>query len=501
MNDRQLYDFLLRQKNPDVSRRYFFKWLTKAGVGGMSALTLANMAFPGCAQANLPEVGIIKPPVGNDELLIGVVGAFTGIGAFVGRITERGIDTAVRRINATGGIGGRKVNWLKGDAGTDTALARQKFTEFAQDPRVAGIIFATPLGINESRQDIKRGNVPTISTFADLFSSGRLYPEDPEAPRSIFQFAIPGAWTIDIIARYAKEDRGYSKIGILYLALLAGDFEKVVQGAAAKYGLDVVATEVFQLNATELGPQLQRLRASNCEALWIYGLPNDTANIVKGLAGLGASYIDTPTAKDPSSWHPHLMGDPAGLGERQWAVLAGDDAKVGTASAYHLGGLLYLPQFKLAGWMEEYLGIAGTGGEDGPADSYYTLVKAVEDAGTATDRDKVVSAIETGGERSFSGLDFNFTAQRHLARSQDDQVMVTFERNTPEKTDPPYQLGKEWSQGLANVPFNPTHLVRPNLEANKRRYPEIVATILKDGYGTQCTKEPDGTLSKRCKVH
>src|SRR3972149_6162494 len=108
----------------------------------MSALTLANLAFPACAQPNLNEEGWIKTKVGADELLVGVVGAFTGIGAFVGRITERGIDTAVRRINATGGIGGRKVNWLKGDAGTDTALARQKFTEYAQDTRVAGVIFA-----------------------------------------------------------------------------------------------------------------------------------------------------------------------------------------------------------------------------------------------------------------------------------------------------------------------------------------------------------------------
>lgn len=500
MNDRQLYDFLMRQKNPEVSRRYFFKWLTKAGVGGAAALSLSNLAFSGCVQPNLGEAGIVPTPVLPDQILVGVVGAFSGVGAFVGRITERGIGTAVARINATGGIGGRKVNWLKGDAGTDTAIARQKFTEFSQNDQVVGVIFATPLGINESRQDIKKGNVPTIATFSDLYSTNNLYPQDPDAPRSIFQFAVPGTWTLDVIAKYASQDRGYKKVGILYLALLAGEFERNVKTAAAKYGMDVVAVEQFQLNATELGPQLQRLRSSGCETLWIYGLPNDTGNIVKGLAGLDASYIDTPTAKNGPGWHPHLMGDPAGLGERQWAVLAGPDAKVGTASAYHLGGLLYLPQFNLANWMLEYLGTNGSGGEDGPADSFYTFVKAVEDA-KSIERDKVVAAIENGTERKFSGLGFRFAPDKHLARDPDDSVMVTFERNEPTPTDPPYQLGREWEAGLKDLEFNPTHLVRPNLEANRRRYPEIVDTILKEGWGTQCTKLPNGTLSKECKIH
>jgi hypothetical protein len=49
--------------------------------------------------------------------------------------------------------------------------------------------------------------------------------------------------------------------------------------------------------------------------------------------------------------------------------------------------------------------------------------------------------------------------------------------------------------------YGPTYLVRPTLEANKRAHPEVMAEVLEKGYGTQCTKHPDGTLSKECKIH
>jgi branched-chain amino acid transport system substrate-binding protein len=503
VNESQLYDFLVRQRNPEISRRYFFKWLVKKGVGGMTALTLANLAFNSCTVGRFEEEGLIRTGGGSkDALLVGVVGAFSGLGAFVGRLTERGLNAAVAEINKNGGIGGRKVDWLKGDGGTDVAQARQKFTEFAQDPRVIGIMFATPLGVNESLRDIKKGNIPTILTFTDLYSTNRLYPQDPNAPRSVFQYFLPGKWILEGLARYAKQDRGYTKIGVMYVSLLGADFENLAREAASKFGLQIVASETYPLNATDVGPQLQRLKASGCEALAVYGLPSDTANVVKGLAALGAKYKDTPTAKSGTQWAPQLMGDPAGMGERQWAVLAGDAAATGSVSVWHIGGLLYLPQFKLPQWIEEHTGEIATGGEESPADSFYALVKAVEDAGS-TDKDKMVAALENGKERVFSGFPFSFTPTDHLARKPEDVIMITLEFNgKPAPTDPPYELGAEWTETLLREqPFNPTHLVRPTLEENRKRHPEVIKEILERRFGTQCTREPDGTLSPRCKIH
>jgi hypothetical protein len=44
-------------------------------------------------------------------------------------------------------------------------------------------------------------------------------------------------------------------------------------------------------------------------------------------------------------------------------------------------------------------------------------------------------------------------------------------------------------------------LVRPTIEANRRVLPEVMDTVMDQGYGTQCTTQADGTLSNACKIH
>ena len=36
---------------------------------------------------------------------------------------------------------------------------------------------------------------------------------------------------------------------------------------------------------------------------------------------------------------------------------------------------------------------------------------------------------------------------------------------------------------------------------NKRLHPDVLDLVMKQGYGTQCHKLPDGSLANDCKVH
>ena len=116
------------------------------------------------------------------------------------------------------------------------------------------------------------------------------------------------------------------------------------------------------------------------------------------------------------------------------------------------------------------------------------------EVGGSTDRQKIVSTIETMGDIKFASLPFGFTADRHLSKTMDDLIVVTLERSTgPAKTDPPYELGTEWKEVLPAGYVGPTHLVRPTLEANKRKHPDVMDEVIRLHYGTQCTAA--------CKVH
>jgi branched-chain amino acid transport system substrate-binding protein len=501
MNRDERAAFIEGEIQKDISRRHFMR----AGLGGLAATAFAGPLLAACAQGDDDGDGSGSGGGGGDEIKIGVVAPFSGVGAFIGTIVDNSLGAAVQQLNATGGIGGRKVRLVKRDTGVDPANGPKAYTELSADRDIVGILWCAGAGFTQALPSIKRDGLPIIAVFDDLFSTNRLYPQGKDAGRSVFQLAIPGVQGMEVLANYAKQDRGYASAGLISDTTTdpEGNVPKYFRAGMEKAGIEVKGVETFSLVDSDYGPQLQRLKAQRPDSLWVWGLSSSSAGIIKQLADLDASYVDTPTAKAPGSWHPHIFGSPAGTGDKSWVELAGAAAKPGTVTAWHVGGLLYLPTFAIAGWMRKYLSKDPTGGEESPADGLAVLLEGVKKAGS-TDRQKVVEAIETMGNIKFASIEFGFTKDRHVSKTIDDIIVVTMERGGtgPVSTDPPYQVGREWKEGVFNrTPAGPTHLVRPTLEANRRAHPEVMQAVLQEGYGTQCTKHPDGTLGKECKIH
>ena len=489
--------FIEGERQKDLSRRLFMK----AGLGGLAATTF----LAACAKGN--DSGGVSSGAGEgggDSVKIGVVAPFSGVGAFIGTIVNNSLNTAVAQLNATGGIGGRKVQLELRDTGVDPANGPKAYTELSADSGVVGILWCAGAGFSQALPSIKRDGMPVIAVFDDLLSSGKLYPEGDEAGRSVFQLAIPGRYSMEVLADYAKNDRGYSSAALLSDTSTdpEGNTPKYFKAAMEKAGIENVGMETFAVPDSDYGAQLQRLKAAKPHTIWVWGLSANTAGIVRQLSDLGAAYVDTPTAKG-AAWHPHVFGSPAGTGDKSWIALAGDKAKVGTVTAWHVGGLIFLPSFAMAGWMRKHIKKDPTGGEESPADGLAALLNGVKKAGS-TDRAKVVEGLETMGKVKFASIPFGFSAQNHVAKTKDEIIVVTMERGGtgPVTTDPSYKLGAEWGSGVfTQTAAGPTYLVRPTLEANRRAHPEVIAEVLEKGYGTQCTKHPDGTLGKECKIH
>ncbi|MBV8160170.1 MAG: ABC transporter substrate-binding protein [Acidimicrobiia bacterium] len=471
----------------EVSRRQVLRWGMVAGLG----VAAASPVLAACSSG-------AKRSGASDTIKIGVIAPFSGVGSFVGTITHNSLDAAVQQVNATGGVGGRKVELVLRDAGQELTAGVRAYQEFSGDPHVAGVLWCGGLGFDESRNLIKRDQMPSMAVFEDPASSNDLYPTVPE--RSIFQLDMPERMAMKVLCQYLSEDRGYKRVGLLYDSTISSGVKTYFTESASQFGLTPAGIESFNVFASEFGPQLQRLKPQRSEALLVWGLAANTAGVAQQLDQLGAAYVDTPTAAG-DGWHPQVIGAPTGTGDKSFAELAGASAKTGTVTAWHIGGLVYLPTFAIGTWMRKYLNKTATGGEELPADGLGTVVRAIERGGS-TDHRRVVDTIETMGRFEFASVEFGFTPQSHLARTEDEAIIVTLERSAgPAPTNPPYQLGREWRDVFAPGYAGPTHLVRPTLDANRRAHPDVVAQVLADGWGTQCTRHPDGTLGKECKIH
>jgi branched-chain amino acid transport system substrate-binding protein len=493
-----------------VDRRAFLHWSARSGLAGLALLggfgTIVTACGGGDDGAGESGGGGDLPP----SLKIGVIVPTSGIAQFLGQIVERSLGAAKQHIEKAGLLEGTKVEYTIVNAPAEqfAEATSQAYNKLVADPDVIGILWCTPLGLAEATPQIQRDGIPVMAVYADPYSEGNLYPEG-KGPRNVFQMLLPDNMSFDALCRYAADDRGYQSVGLLYDSLTLPTARDLFEASAAASGLQVAGVEEFSLVSADYGAQLQRLKEAKPHCLIVWGLSDNTANIVKGIDELGASYVDTPTAKG-GSWAPQILGYPGGTGEKKWAELAGDAAKVGTLTAWYLGGLVGGPHFPIRDWLVDYDGKGASGGEEGAPNAMWALVEAVRKAGT-TDRARMVAALEQVKQIEFAGLPFRFDTDDHLAMTEDDVVLITLERYTgPAETDPPYALGREWTETFPLISpeyVGPAHLVRPTLDANLRAQPAYMEQILSEGWGTQCTKTPpdalgpDVVMTNACLIH
>ncbi len=456
----------------------------------MVSTGLSGTAFSSCSSGS------------DDTLKIGVIAPMSGPAAAMGTVASTALDAAVAHRNATGGLEGRKVEVLLRDSGAEVGSGSRLYSELAGQPDLIGLLWCGALGFEQVLPRIREDGIPVVTVFEDPFSADQVVPRGQTS--SLFQMQLPEIYGHQTLADYAANDRQYASVALLYDSDVdpEGRTKRLIEQAYGDAGLELVAVETFATEDTDFIEQLRRLQGLAPHVLHLDGGPQSAADIVIALETLGAAYVDTPTAKGPE-WHPHIFGSPMAIASGEWAELAGQAAKSGTLTTGHLGGLVYLPSYAIASWMGEFLGRDPVGGEELVADALATLLEGMQKAGTS-DRNRVVQGIETMGSRTFATTPFSYEADRHVAFTPQDTVILTLERlRGPVPTDPPYELGIEWGPGGAfgGEPAAATHLVRPTLEANQAAYPEVMATVLGEDYGTQCTAPPDGTLISSCKVH
>jgi len=354
---------------------------------GAAALVLAAATAPVFAQ--------------RDDIRIGSVLSVTGPAAFLGDPELKTLQLYVERINAGGGVLGRKLVLVHYDDGSDANKANGFGKRLIESENVDLIIGGTTTGATMAIAPlVDKAGVPFISL------AGGVVVVEP-VKRWMFKTPHTDRMAAEKIFADMKK-RGLTKVALLSETSGFGQSgRKETQAVASKVGIELVADETYGPKDADMTAQLTKIKGvPGVQALLVFGLGQAPAVVTRNVAQLG---IKLPL------YQSH------GVASEEFIKLAGKAAEGVRLPAASLLVADTLPANDpqkpvVTGYRKAYMDkykedVSAFGGH--ALDALMIAVEAIRKAGTA-DKAKVRDAIEaTRGHVGTGGM-VNMSASDHL---------------------------------------------------------------------------------------
>ncbi len=321
----------------------------------LAACALMATAGPGFAQSVVKIANIVE---------------LSGGGATAGTNFKNGVELAVKEINASGGILGRKIQSTTFDTQSNPGVAKG-LTQKAVDDEVFAIFGPVFSGsIMVSMAESRRAEVPN-------FTGGEAAAITQQGNPYVFRTSFTQATAMPKVARYIT---GKSRsLAILYVN---NDFGKggldMVKKALAGSPTKVAAEISTEPGQVDWSAAVLRARNSGADAVFVYTNEEESARALRELRKQG--------------WDKPIIGETTLVGQKV-IELAGDAANGAVA---HVGLTVDAPnpemrKFK-AKYEQEYKTISDHNGIKGYS-GVYVLKAAIEKAGKI-DRKAVAQAMK-----------------------------------------------------------------------------------------------------------
>jgi branched-chain amino acid transport system substrate-binding protein len=235
------------------------------------------------ASALFGEAG--AAPTG-EPILVGSINDVTGFAAAYGVPERDGQRLAVKMINDKGGINGRPVQLVERDTQGDANRTGQYFEELAGDPKIGAIVgFTTSNDANAVKALANKLKTPMIA-----FVGAATYTEGDIS--YLYRVLLGDLYLMQGILKFMSEERGGKTFALLMQNDAFGQgAAKVAQKFYAKYGLTLVANELFAPKDTDVTPQLTRIREKKPDFIISYGTGLVSAVINRNREALGMTGI------------------------------------------------------------------------------------------------------------------------------------------------------------------------------------------------------------------
>ncbi len=244
------------------------------------------------------------------EIVIGNLQDLSGPTSVLGNAVTRGVELAIDKINAQGGLNGSKIKLITLDTKGDVQEAIKAFNRLV-DQEKAVVVVGPPvsnIGIGlASIADAKK--VAFVGSFADPRAT---VGEDGKVHLSMFLLQPSTVQYGEIMASYAVEKLGLKKIAILYdqsnayAVSLVAPFKKYAQGA----GATIVGEEVYSKGDKDFRTQLSKIKDSGADVVFAPNYMQELVITAKQSKQLGLT-MPFFGALDYAAPFASLVNDPA----------------------------------------------------------------------------------------------------------------------------------------------------------------------------------------------
>jgi len=239
--------------------------------------------IPTLIAASLFTVAFITTASAQSTITLGMVVGTTG--AFAGGEAPlvNGTKLAVEEINAKGGIGGKQIDLVIEDTGSEQTGAINAFNRIVGQEPVA-IMNTTLSGFVLSQiAMIKDEGIPTLTGAA----SAQLSP-DRKGIEPLFRIRTNDERVAAAAARFAAEKLGAKNIAVLRINNEYGNgWLRAIEGVLGELKLKPASIESYEGPDRDLTPQLLRIKNANADALIVVGDPPNHVVAVQQIKHLG----------------------------------------------------------------------------------------------------------------------------------------------------------------------------------------------------------------------
>jgi len=225
---------------------------------------------------------VVTPAAAADPIKVGSVLSATGPAAFLGDPEAKTLQLYVEKLNAAGGLLGRKIELVTYDDGSDAAKANGFAKRLIEDDKVDVILGGTTTGATMGMVPlVEKAEVPFISL------AGAVVIVEP-VKKWVFKTPHTDRMAAEKIFADMKK-RGLSKLALISETSGFGQSgRKETIASAAKAGIEIVADETYGPKDTDVTAQLTKIKAqAGVQAILVFGLGQGPAIVTKNIAQLG----------------------------------------------------------------------------------------------------------------------------------------------------------------------------------------------------------------------